>query len=466
MLICIIVKELRDHLLSLRFFLTLTLTLVIFIASTLVFTNDHNIKLSEFRDIQNTNLEALGESARNLTDFAFLAQPLQLSPSPLELVAEGGIKYVPNTFQVTAFDVSEPQSISEENNFMKSFRDVDWSFIITFVLSFFAVMMTYDAVSGEKSAGTLRIMLSNSVSRNAVIAGKYMSALAGITIPLVVGILLSLLLSIVFGRVNFTSMEMSKIAVYIIASLLYLSIFILLGLLVTSLTENSITSVILLLFIWVLFAILLPNSGGKIASKFFPIPTREQVTQQIAERQREIGQEARSRNPQVFSWTGSIWHVHLPDRAAAYNTMADARIRMNNEYMYQRINQIRKAKSLLKISPAAVFSQLAEQVCQTGIDRYEHFYRQVFDYRKQLHQFIVDQDRQDERVPHLVYERDRGATISKRKVDANSIPKFEEKMRSFSLALKNALPNIGILLGFNMFLFLGVFGAFNRYDVR
>ena len=187
---------------------------------------------------------------------------------------------------------------------------------------------------------------------------------------------------------------------------------------------------------------------------------------EISERQQEIGQEARGRNPQVFSWTGSIWHVHLPDRAAAYNAMADARIRKNDEYMNQRLNQIRKAKSILKLSPTSVFIQLAEQICQTGIDRYENFYRQVFDYRKQLHQFIVDADRQDEKVPHLVYERDNGATISKRKVETNAIPKFEEIEMNYGSSLKDALGNIAILLGFNIFLFLGVYWAFNRYDVR
>jgi ABC-type transport system involved in multi-copper enzyme maturation permease subunit len=462
----IVLKELRDHLFGLRFVLTLVLILLVFIASSLLFTNHYNNKLSEFRDIQNKNLEAVGQNARNLTQVAFLQQPLQLKPSPLEFVAEGGIKNIPNTFQVTAFDVSEPQSVSEENNFMKRFRNVDWSFIIAFILSFFAVLMTYDAVCGEKSAGTLGIMMSNSIGRNTVIAGKYLSALFEIAIPLVFGILLSLLLCFVFGKVVFTSAEIGKIAVYLAASLFYLSIYILLGLLVTSLTKNSITSVILLLFVWVFFAVLLPHSGGKIASRFFPIPTREQVTEQITERQREIRQEARDRNSKVFSWTGSIWHVHLPDRAAAYNAMADARIRMNDEYMSQRLNQIRKAKSVLKISPTAVFFHLSEQICQTGIDRYENFYKQVFDYRKQLNRFIVDADRLDPKVPHLVYERDNGATISKRKVEANAIPKFEEKAKNFSEALKNVLPNIGILLGINILLFLGVFGAFNRYDVR
>lgn len=462
----IVKKELRDHLLSLRFFLSLIMILLVFIASTFLFTNFYSNRLNEFRDIQNTNLENLGTSARSLTSVAFLGQPLKLKPSSLELVSEGGIKNIPNTFEVTAFDVSEPHSISEENNFIKRYRNVDWSFIIAFILSFFAIMMTYDAVSGEKESGTLRIMMSHSIGRNAVIAGKYLSTLIGMVIPLFVGIILSISLSFILGKAVFTTAEIGKMALFTAASILYLSVFILVGLLVTSLNRNSITSVVLLLFIWILFAVLIPHSGGKIASRLFPIPTREEVTEQITERQREISQEARNRNPQVFSWTGSIWHVHLPDRAAAYNAMADARIRMNNAYVYQRINQIRKAQSILKISPTTVYSQLSDQICQTGIDRYENFYRQVFDYRKQLFQFIVDTDKANPKVPHLVYERDNGATISKRKVDANAIPKFEEKAMIFSRSLKKALGNIGILLGFNIFLFLGVFLAFNRYDVR
>ena len=78
MLIHIVQKELRRNLLSLRFFLSLILILLVFIASTFLFTNSYNNSLNEFRDIQNINLENLGNSARSLTSVAFLAQPLQL----------------------------------------------------------------------------------------------------------------------------------------------------------------------------------------------------------------------------------------------------------------------------------------------------------------------------------------------------------------------------------------------------
>lgn len=465
MLITIISKELRNNLTSLRFFLTLLLTVIITIISTFIFTDHYRQRMDEFRELQINNDEELSNNASNLSRVAFQSQTIQLKPTPMELVADGGIKNLPKTFRVSAFQISEPENISRSNKFIYKFANVDWTFMIAFILSFFAILLTFDAVSGEKNDGTLRLTLSHAVNRSSVMLGKYLNALVTLAIPLLLGVMLSLLIITGYGQVPFSALQPGKILLYLIAALFYLSIFVLFGLLITGLTHNSITSIIILLFIWVFLALLIPNSGGKIAVKFFPIPTRELVDRQISDKRSEIAEAHRARYDKTFNWDGNIWAEFVPYRCRAVTEMADARNRINHDYLSRRIKQIQNAKSVLIISPTVVFSNIADQICMTGLDHFEYFYQQIFDYRNQFRQFIIEKDKADPDSPHQVYEWE-NTPMSQKPVPPNSIPRFQERKLSFVKTIQKALFNFAILLVFNLILFIAVYTVFQRYDVR
>ena len=59
---------------------------------------------------------------------------------------------------------------------LATFRLLDLEFVFSVVLSLFAVVFAYDAVSGEKESGTLRLVFSNPVPRHLFILGKMAGA--------------------------------------------------------------------------------------------------------------------------------------------------------------------------------------------------------------------------------------------------------------------------------------------------
>ena len=462
----IIIKELKNNLVSLRFLLILTLVLILFGVSTFVFTGIFHKKLTGFNELVNKNNQDLNTWSENLSTLSRQEQTILISPTPMEIVSEGGIKNLPNSFKVHAFQIMEPENISAHNKYMRKFNNVDWGFIISFILSFFAILLTYDAFSGEKSDGTLSLLLSNSVRRTTVILGKYFSALITIAIPLFIGITISLLILTLYGQTGFSALQFGKIFIFVTAAFAYLSIFVLLGLLVTSLTKNSVTSIIILLFIWVLLAVLIPNSGGKIAAKIYSIPTREEIDRQISDRREEIHDARNAEYPATFRWSSSEprgeW---VPYRARAVNEMGEARNNIELNYMNQRIDQIKKSRKTMFVSPTAVFNDLSEKICTTGIDKFENFYNQIVQYRQSFRQFIIDKDKMDEESFHCVYEWE-ASPMSQKPVDYQSIPRFEERELTVSTTLKKALFNFSLLLIFNIVLFIFVFTAFLKYDVR
>ena len=66
---------------------------------------------------------------------------------------------------------------------MPNYIEIDWGVVTAVLLSFMGILFTFDSISGEQERGTLRLMLSNSVSRSAVICGKFLGAFFTIAMP-------------------------------------------------------------------------------------------------------------------------------------------------------------------------------------------------------------------------------------------------------------------------------------------
>ncbi len=74
----------------------------------------------------------------------------------------------------------------QKNSMLQSFTALDWSFIISVVISFVVILFTFDAISGERERGTLALMLSNSVPRGVILLSKFLGAFIAIVIPMLI----------------------------------------------------------------------------------------------------------------------------------------------------------------------------------------------------------------------------------------------------------------------------------------
>ena len=135
-------------------------------------------------------------------------------------------------------------------------------------MSFIAILFTYDAISGERETGTLSLLMSNSVSRATVLLGKFIGAFLTILLPLLIGILLNLMIVNASRLVSLSGDEWARVGIIFVISALYISIFLWLGLFISSQFSNSSSSLLVLLLIWIVFVVLIPNTMGVLASGF------------------------------------------------------------------------------------------------------------------------------------------------------------------------------------------------------
>ena len=91
------------------------------------------------------------------------------------------------------------EQVPSEKSIMPNYIRIDWGFVTAVLLSFMGILFTFDSISGEQERGTLRLMLSNSISRSAVICGKFLGAFFTIAIPFLFGTIVSIFHHIPFG---------------------------------------------------------------------------------------------------------------------------------------------------------------------------------------------------------------------------------------------------------------------------
>jgi ABC-type transport system involved in multi-copper enzyme maturation permease subunit len=297
-----------------------------------------------------------------------------------------------------------------------------------------------------------------------VYLGKIFGMLLTLLIPFFTGIILGLLILNLAGIV---SLDYGRIALFIAASILFIILFLLIGMTVSAIFSQSITSAITLLFIWVLLAFVIPASGNLIAPKLFPVPSKNQVMETVAREYKDI-YDTKYKGTRAGRWDGNPFAPWVKLRAQWGEDRMVSRNRIYDEYTKNIINQVEMTKNLTRISPVSTFRFLAEEIAGNGVNRYRTFFTQANAYKNQLYNFVVDKDSEDNESPHfptvaLTMGRE---GISKKPVDAASIPRFEEKLPGISDNMKQIIFDITILVFLSLVFFsLGYFLVV-RYDKR
>ena len=451
----IIWRELLDHLQSLRFALTLLLVIVLMLTGSVLYIHDYQQQVADYRENVGENLRLLENKAeRGLHSVVSRYQLIYRTPSPLGFIAEGHEKDLPHAFSVDAFELVGPQTILRRNYTLQRFDALDWVFTVGVILSFAAFAMTYDSISGEAETGTLRLCLSNSLPRATLLFGKYIGTIISLSIPLIIGICMNILIISLFGVLPFESTYWLQIGGVVLFSVLYISVFATLGLFISCLTKTSSVSLVLLLLVWVCFAVFIPRTGGLLASRLAELPDEETIARQVNDATREmLNRYGRHR----FS---AHWSPGEPLTRAA--KIADAHQAIYNEYRQQQLHQVKLAQNISRISPTAIYQIGCEALVGTGIKHYERFFKKAIEYRRRLLQFTYEEYPFN---PNLFLEDADKQQLRETQITLDKIPKFDDIPSDFSTTFTEASLDILLLFLFNMVFFMGAFLAFTRYDV-
>jgi len=483
----IIYKEILENLMSLRFTLSLLLSISLFAAAGFVFVAKYKQESQDYWKNTNENLLGLSEQTKRLCDVALYEQTVYRKPKSLAFCTEGFEKYFPNCLRFDIFSMHDTE-VRRQRNFdlvrsmystevgsrgnldLVRFSDIDWVFIISLILSFVTLIFTYDTICGEKDVGTLRLMLAASIHRHKILIGKYIGVMLTLGIPLLLGLLVNLLIVVSSRDVIINAGDWLKIPTIVLLSFLYLSFFVWLGMFVSSRTAHSANSMVILLLAWVGLVILIPSFGRIISDATCESPTQAELQRRLAEVRKQIADDRASgkfgKNADSFGFKVK----NPPGTAQLMNASTEAHNQVYEDHLNKLIAPLILGRSFTGFSPTVLYQCASEAVAGTGINRFKSLYQQVKRYQAELKEYVRGKDAEDPESLHLLCAhsqaiRDWGV-ISKKPVSFDTVPKFQERDLALGQSLKLAIWDIGLLTLFNLVFFVASFVSFLRYDVR
>ncbi|MCG9132988.1 ABC transporter permease subunit [Candidatus Poribacteria bacterium] len=468
-------REIYDNLNSLRFALTTVLLLALMVTNAVKHLREHPKRVQRYQD-------AVTESLSHLTDRAndslyTLAQygpgNFYKKPSPLHFCANGGEPLLPDAVEVDEppvfmtdaegnrllegiWSLSYPDANLHNKDVGPKVSQVDWAFIIGSILSLIALWFTFDAFSGEREHGTLRLMLANSIPRHTVLIGKFLGALLSISIPFALAVLVNLLLISTASTVHLTTEAWGRLGIIFAIALLYTSLFVALGLLVSARVQQSAVSLMILLLTWVTLVVFMPSTLASIASSFSPAVSFDEFWQQRNPIEEDLWDKYKE-----GLWSSELDNRKLRAKSEFYTENAEREERRQEEQLKYRTSQVHRARAITGISPATLLQHLIEGFAGTGFERHLQFAENTQRYTRQLREFVADTDRADPESLHILAVPE---GMSKKPISPDAVPRFEDTL-NLSKDFNTAAMELLLLTLFVLVLLSGAYLAFVRVEV-
>ena len=476
-------RELYDNMNSLRFAVTTILLLALMVVNAVGYFGEYNARLTEYRRKVSESLDKMEDNANRL--FSLVRNgpgKLRKKPSALTFCADGGEAFLSEyaegrkggwsyrwnrdnpSYRVEGiWYLNYPQANPSLWNIMPADTNMSWVSTIGLVLSFVAILFTFDAISGERERGTLQLMLSNSVPRGAILLGKFVAAFLSIGLPFLIAALINLFLLYTAGGVPLGANEWTRLGIILLIAVFYIAIFVALGLLVSSRIIQSSISLMVLLLIWATWVVLTPSTLGSIATGLKPAQTSAEFEQHRGEQRDNLKKEYSYLRQLKFEGpTRSYPPTKGTQRWAEYvEREAELSERLNKEHLRDQINQIKFARSLTRISPASIVEYAIESLAGTGFSRHLQFLDQVNRFAPQFRAFISETDAADAESPHIFGVKE---GMSDKPVRFEAIPKFQDRA-SLSSDFNAAAVDVLLLILFGVVLFASAYLSFLRADI-
>lgn len=484
MLKLVLYKELREITGSAKFAATFGICSILIILAFYTGIKNYQTGMQEYNDSKAAQLQQFTA----VTDWSRVtSHKIFLPPEPLACLVMGVTNDIGRTATVNGS--SNPfldESIYSEQSVFAMFRFLDLEFVFQIIFSLFAILFAFDAINGEKERGTLRLSFANSVPRAKYILGKLTGSFLALFMPLLIPALIGILMLPLMG-VPLANDEWVRLGIFIVCSFLYLGVFLTLAVFISCLTKRSSSSFLFLLVIWVFSVLIIPRTSVLIAGNMVEVPSLNSIFFQQNQMERKDSIERSKRFNEYSSKLSKEMYKsgdNSSDAREKYKTkISDFSEKLNIEYdkkveefvgrLYEerrnkQIKQEKLAFGFSRISPSSLFTLVSSTLCGTSIDLKNHFYENAVSYSKSLAGFIKRKTGRVIGMSSLNFFDQEGKENRKppQPIDPKEIPEFLFQPQELSAVLYDALPDIAILLVFNLIFFCGSFLAFLRYDLR
>lgn len=476
MLRTLIAKEVRNNILSFRFLVSFVLLFAVVTVTALLLTGDYLKKQDEYARRQ-VEIERYVKSYAHFNRIGNILRPSQ-PPVPFQTLIRG----LTSDVNIEEFD-DDPLPVM--------FPLIDLTFIVTVLMSLIALIFSYDAVCGEKEDGTLKLMLANGLSRSKVILAKVAGGVMTLVWPFLLSLTAGMIIILLRPRVAWTGPDWGALGLIVLGSVIYVTVFDLIGVLLSSIHRSSSSSIMTSLFVWVLLVLVVPNLSPYVASFVKPAPSRIKIareTERIQDVERdELGRKMAAEKRRELTGRYPVLAENLSAAETKLRVAQDPAYRQAYQAAAAEIDKVwaeanriqgEKAGAIARdlrrreeaqtelsvrismLSPLAGLTYLATDLSSTGVRNLTHF-----SALSAIWERAFNEDYRPKKIEAL-RSKDPSADVWNTAVDMSDAPRFRYTEEGLNGRVRSVLPAFAVLIAAGLVLFAAAYVAFIRYDIR
>ncbi len=508
-------KDFLLNLMSARFIIGFLLCLVI-IPFTLVVSVDNYLNRDRVYKIEQKQAQDKLESVRV---YSGLRPTVVQKPEALSIFSNGISGNIGNKVKIQLGEYPlfpEGHASTRDNPLLNTFFSIDFSTVIAILISLLALVFSYDAVSREREDGTMKLAFTGQMSRVTFLTGKVAGLLITLLPILLFCYLLAILIIVLNPDVSLSPQDWTGVGLLFVMSIVYMLVFILLGIFISSLTRHSSSAIIISLLAWIWFLFLMPNVATYLTQGFVKTALYENVQKSFYDYNREYNKEYGDKNTEIRNalsidginhWNYSGGDDGYEELSGGVKEMtrfhqmmntwsepvrmgyADKKWAVQTDYLDQLLHQQQVQRGLAWLSPSEIFTQTTDILCRTDVNTFNKYMESIRNYREEIINYFVSKNlfhayryftvQPEEEFPteqelkdiesgklksHLSYGFNNWDKVVP--LDKTGFPEYVQPDFSLSGAVHLALGRMAALLGIVILLLIGSIIAFMKYDVR
>lgn len=481
-------KEMVETLLGPKFLITFAISIVLILISVYSGYRLYDEEVRWFVNAKSQNIQRL----ENLGSYGSLRDEgtkVLREPSRMSIFVKGVDSAVGRSAMVSR----DPNTVLRDSRFglnpiFAVFGELDLAFIVKMILSLFALLFSYNAVSGERETGTLKQVFSNSIGRASFIIGKSIGGLITLLLTLLLPLIIALLMLMTVFNVNFSGEEWIRIGLMTLTFVFYLTVFYLLGMLMSAVTRQTAVSFLLCLFVWVLSVAVMPRLAVELASQISPAPSIDEVEARRTALRRTYYGEVQSKLETALN---ELFKTSDPTQAdarrvrdeidrKARETIEDEDNKILSDYRLQQVRLLNTSEVLARISPTSSATFALNRIAYTDAGLRERYLDAITNYKQSFTNYAEEKVKENPDLSSggistsvsVSDDDDTGRKVSVKVrtpstlIDVGGLPQFSLRHESLQESLAAALPDFAVLLFEIILFFISAFVFFMRYDVR
>lgn len=324
------------------------------------------------------------------------------SPSPLSVLDPGVDAYTGNSIFLEGHRQNSAMFADQrQGTALTQLGSLSPAFVIQVLAPLLLILIGYSCISREKESQTLTYILAQGTSGWHLTMGK------GLALMSIVGlILLPLLISAI--TTFYQGESATAIFSFLLGYALYLSVWVLLILIFSSVLSKNSESFMALVFIWILFCIVMPRVASTTAATTIDSPGKLETDFTVIEEIRKLGDGHNAADPAfeklkksllVKYNVGSIEQLPINFRGiVAEKSEADLTAVLNRfaeQRMSSELLQTNISRNFGWLSPMMAVRSLSMMVAGTSIETHHRFLREAeslrFDFVQGLNKLHAQQ---------------------------------------------------------------------------